>query len=67
MLSFGNFDLNYADNNAFWEFFSHFRYCATLGMFLKEYLIFYISYIEYSSPEVLLPILALILSTTTKG
>ena len=21
MLSFGNFDLNFADNNAFWEFF----------------------------------------------
>ena len=46
MLNFGNFDLSYADSSTFWEFFSSFRYCASLGMFLQEYLIFAISYIQ---------------------
>ena len=39
MLNFDNFDLSYADSNAF-------SYRASLGMFWQEYLIITISYIQ---------------------
>ena len=45
MVDFDNFDLNYANNNEFRGCLMHFRDCASLGMFLQEYLIFAISYI----------------------
>ena len=46
LLNFGNCDLSYADINAFWKFFSVLDTGASLGMFLQEYLIFAISYIQ---------------------
>ena len=42
-----------------------FRYCASLGMFLQEYLIFAKATFN-STAQVFLPILAVKLSTTTK-
>ena len=44
MLEFDNFDLNYADSNAFWEFFGILDIVP--GMFWQEYLIITISYIQ---------------------
>ena len=46
MLNFDSFYLSYAGSNAFLVIFWYFKFCAIFCMFLQEYLIFAISYIQ---------------------